>query len=67
MRAGLYLQRAAQAWALFAGRDFVLPDDIKRLVEPVLAHRLGMRGRNKAREMLGDVLTQVPLPPLRQH
>src|SRR6266576_3630163 len=67
MRAGLYLQRAAQAWALFAGRDFVLPDDIKRLVEPVLAHRLGMRGRTRAREMLGDVLTQVPLPPLRQH
>ncbi len=67
MRAGLYLQRAAQAWALFAGRDFVLPDDIKRLVEPVLAHRLGMRGRTRAREMLGDVLHQVPLPPLRQH
>jgi len=67
MRAGLYLQRAAQAWALFAGRDFVLPDDIKRLVEPVLAHRLGMRGRSKAREMLGEVLSQVPLPPLRQH
>jgi len=67
MRAGLYLQRAAQAWALFAGRDFVLPDDIKRLVEPVLAHRLGMRGRNKAREMLGEVVTLVPLPPLRQH
>ena len=66
MRAGLYLQRASQAWALFAGRDFVLPDDIKRLVEPVLAHRLGMRGRAKAREMLGEVLSQVPLPPLRQ-
>src|SRR2546421_3912976 len=67
MRAGLYLQRAAQAWALFAGRDFVLPDDIKRLVEPVLAHRLGMRGRVKAREMLAEGLAQVPLPPLRQH
>ena len=67
MRAGLYLQRAAQAWALFAGRDFVLPDDIKRLVEPVLAHRLGMRGRSKASEMLAEVLAQVPLPPLRQH
>ncbi len=67
MRAGLYLQRAAQAWALFAGRDFVLPDDIKRLVEPVLAHRLGMRGRTRARETLAEVLTLVPLPPLRQH
>ena len=67
MRAGLYLQRAAQAWALFAGRDFVLPDDIKTLVQPVLAHRLGMRGRAKAGDVLAEVLTQVPLPPLRQH
>jgi MoxR-like ATPase len=67
MRAGLYLQRAAQAWALFHGRDFVLPDDIKRLAQPVLAHRLGMRGRAKAGDVLTDVLAQVPLPPLRQH
>ncbi|HET7467647.1 MAG TPA: MoxR family ATPase [Candidatus Dormibacteraeota bacterium] len=67
MRAGLYLQRGAQAWALFAGRDFVLPDDIKRLAQPVLAHRLGMRGRAKAADMLADVLSTVPLPPLRQH
>jgi MoxR-like ATPase len=67
MRAGVYLQRAAQAWALFEGRDFVLPDDIKLLVPPVLAHRLGMRGRSKASEMLADVIATVPLPPLRQH
>ena len=43
-RAGLYLQRAAQALALFDERDFVLPDDVKTLVLPVLSHRLGMRG-----------------------
>ncbi len=67
MRAGIYLQRAAQAWALFAGRDFVLPDDIKRLAVPVLAHRLGMRGRARAADVLGEVMAQVPLPPLRQH
>ena len=67
MRAGLYLQRAAQAWALFQGRDFVLPDDIKRLALPVLAHRLGMKGRAKAADMLAEVLAEVPLPPLRQH
>jgi len=67
MRAGLYLQRAAQAWALFAGRDFVLPDDIKRLVQPVLAHRLGMRGRTKAADVLNEIVSTVPLPPLRQH
>ena len=65
MRAGLYLQRAAQAWALFAGRDFVLPDDIKRLVQPVLGHRLGMRGRAKAGDVLAEVIAAVPLPPLR--
>jgi MoxR-like ATPase len=67
MRAGLYLQRAAQAWALFNGRDFVLPDDIKRLTRPVLAHRLGMRGRAKAADVLAEIVAAVPLPPLRQH
>ena len=67
MRSGVYLQRAAQAWALFEGRDFVLPDDIKLLAGPVLAHRLGMRGRGKAADMLGEIVTSLPLPPLRQH
>src|SRR6202171_1328435 len=67
MRSGVYLQRAAQAWALFEGRDFVLPDDVKLLAVPVLAHRLGMRGRAKASEVLADVVGSLPLPPLRQH
>ena len=67
MRAGLYLQRAAQAWALFNGRDFVLPDDIKRLAQPVLGHRLGMRGRAKASGVLAEIVASVPLPPLRGH
>ncbi len=66
MRSGVYLQRASQAWALFEGRDFVLPDDIKLLAAPVLAHRLGMRGRGRAADMLGEVLTALPIPPLRQ-
>jgi MoxR-like ATPase len=67
MRSGVYLQRAAQAWALFEGRDFVLPDDIKVLALPVLSHRLGMRGRVKAADVLEEVVASVPLPPLRQH
>lgn len=67
MRSGVYLQRAAQAWALFEGRDFVLPDDIKLLAMPVLSHRLGMRGRVKASDVLEEVVASVPLPPLRQH
>jgi MoxR-like ATPase len=67
MRSGVYLQRAAQAWALFEGRDFVLPDDIKLLALPVLSHRLGMRGRFKAADVVEQVVASLPLPPLRQH
>jgi MoxR-like ATPase len=65
MRSGVYLQRAAQAWALFEGRDFVLPDDIKLLAAPVLAHRLGMRGRATAADMLREIVSSLPIPPLR--
>ena len=67
MRSGVYLQRAAQAWALFEGRDFVLPDDVKLLAVPVLAHRLGMRGRARATDVLQEVVERLALPPLRQH
>ena len=42
-RAGLALAQAAKAWAATEGRDFVLPDDVRALAEPVLAHRLVMR------------------------
>jgi MoxR-like ATPase len=51
-RATLALFRAAQAYAALAGRDYVIPDDIKALCAPVLAHRLllrpesALRGRN---------------------
>ncbi|SRR5712692_3999432 len=65
MRSGLHLQRAAQAWALFEGRDFVLPDDVKALALPVLAHRLGLRGRARPEDTVGEVVAQLPLPPLR--
>jgi MoxR-like ATPase len=39
-RAGLLLLRAAKACALLAGRDHALPDDVQRMVTPVLAHRI---------------------------
>ena len=55
-RGALSLYRATQALALVEGRDFVVPDDVKRLAVPVLAHRLiaksyvqaGQRGRSEA-------------------
>ena len=43
-RAALALYRAAQAYAVTAGRDYAVPDDVKALAEPVLAHRVMTRG-----------------------
>ena len=47
-RAALGLYRSAQASAIFAGRDFATPDDVKGLAEAVLAHRLVARGWTEA-------------------
>lgn len=66
MRAGLALQRAAQAWALFEGRDFVLPDDVRSLAVAVLAHRVALRGRQRPGDLLAELLSTLPLPPLRR-
>ena len=66
-RATLALHRATQAWAAMQGRDFVQPDDIKRLAVPVLAHRLiasleaRLRGRD-APGIIGEILDSVPVP-----
>ena len=40
-RAGLALQRCAQAWAFAAGRDMVVPEDVQAVAPNVIAHRLG--------------------------
>jgi MoxR-like ATPase len=40
-RAGLALQRSAQAWALVAKRDMVVPEDVQAVAPSVIAHRLG--------------------------
>jgi MoxR-like ATPase len=68
IRAGLGLYRAAQALALLAGRDFVVPDDIKRLTIPVLAHRLLMKGlrhagsKDAAESFLAESLARLDVP-----
>ncbi|MCX7702069.1 MAG: MoxR family ATPase [Gemmataceae bacterium] len=67
-RAALGLYRAAQASALLEGRDYVIPDDVKRLAVPVLAHRLlthGMRqgGRElPAASIVRSAVEQIPVP-----
>jgi MoxR-like ATPase len=66
-RATLALYRTSQAFAGLQGRGYVLPDDVKRLAAPVLAHRLiasaqsRLRGRGAA-EILGEILGTVPVP-----
>jgi MoxR-like ATPase len=66
-RATLALYGAAQAWAAIKGRDYVLPDDVKRMAPHVLTHRLmiapqaQLRGRQPS-ELVGDIVDAVPVP-----
>ncbi|MBN1137371.1 MAG: MoxR family ATPase [Anaerolineae bacterium] len=65
-RGSLALFKTAQALAALEGRDYVIPDDVKRLALPVLAHRLivrpqsALRGYTAAR-VLTDLLQATPL------
>lgn len=66
-RGSLALYRTAQAKAAMAGRDYVLPDDIKALVVPTLAHRLilgpGARLRDLSTELVvSEILASVSVP-----
>jgi MoxR-like ATPase len=66
-RGSLGLYRAVQAYAVLQGRDFVLPDDVKALVPPVLGHRLilapGAHLRNlDDKQVLTEVLKRVVVP-----
>ena len=66
-RGSLALYRTAQAFAALQGRDYVTPDDVKALAEPVLGHRLiinpAARIRNiQANAVIDDVLSAVPVP-----
>ena len=67
-RASIALYRTAQALAAVTGRDFALPDDVKKMAQPVLAHRLilkpesRLRKRNAAavvKDLVGDA--KVPI------
>ena len=69
-RGSLALFRTAQATALLAGRDYVIPDDVKSLVEPVLAHRVIMNPAARVRNVqsvsvLQEIVQSVPVPGAR--
>ncbi|MDP9293458.1 MAG: MoxR family ATPase [Actinomycetota bacterium] len=65
-RSSVALYRAAQAWALLDGRDFVLPDDVAALAPAVLTHRLlldidrELRGARPER-VIAELLAEVPV------
>lgn len=66
-RGSLALFRSAQARALMEGRDFVLPDDIKALADPVLTHRLILPSTDRVQDRSGqtsinEILETVAVP-----
>jgi MoxR-like ATPase len=66
-RASLALFRTSQAVAAMRGNNFVLPDDVKRMIAPVLNHRLVLKPESRLRKVtaakvLDEVLAEVPVP-----
>ncbi|MBI0144753.1 MoxR family ATPase [Bifidobacterium sp. M0399] len=67
IRGGLALVRCARIRACAEGRDYVIPDDVKQLVDPILAHRLILTAQSKLSDMdehqaLAEALAKVPVP-----
>jgi len=66
-RGNLALLRCAQALAIIRGRDYVVPEDIRELAQPVLAHRIILKGNMRSRSgqvqgIIESILKEVPVP-----
>lgn len=65
-RGTLALMRAGKALACMQGRDYLIPDDVKRIAPDVLAHRLLFSyGRNRQEDavrLMAEILDQIPVP-----
>ena len=63
-RGTVLLQRAAQGWAAFEGRNYLIPEDVKRVAPQVLSHRLVPRVASEVGlpEILSQILETVPVP-----
>ncbi|MEE2686146.1 MAG: MoxR family ATPase [Planctomycetota bacterium] len=66
-RASIALMRSAQAMAALRGRDFVLPDDIKTVVKPILGHRLILKPESRLRrvtaaEIIDEIVNSIAVP-----
>jgi len=60
-RAAMAWIRASRARAFLHGRGYVLPDDLKALARPVLAHRIFLRGGGDAADLVETTLAQIPV------
>ncbi|WP_248929778.1 AAA family ATPase [Paenibacillus hamazuiensis] len=70
-RASIALMRAAQGKAFVSGRSYCIPDDVKDMAVPVLAHRLGLSAEaritgKRAEAVVQETIAAVPIPVLRQ-
>ena len=63
-RGALALYRASQVTAAMKGRDYVIPEDVKQEVLPVLGHRIamGMGSRTDAEKLIGQILSEISVP-----
>jgi len=71
-RGSLSLFRASQAWAFYNGRNYVLPDDIKKMVLPVLSHRLMLKQEAKLKkispeDILNSIVSRINVPVVKQN
>jgi MoxR-like ATPase len=69
-RGSLAFLKMARAHAVLEGRDYILPDDIKRFAVPVLSHRLILQPeywltRQVADRVIADIFAKVPVPVLK--
>ncbi len=60
-RGMLIWQRVAQSWALLAGREYVIPDDVQEVARPVLSVRLVARGRS-SESIIDSMISSVKVP-----
>lgn len=70
-RASIALFRTAQALAAIGGRDFAIPDDIKRMAQPVLAHRIILKPESRLRKrtpsaLVHEIVQDVAVPVLER-
>jgi MoxR-like ATPase len=58
------LQRAAQGWAAFEGRSYLIPEDVKQVAPLVLPHRIATRpGSDMSRgDIIREILDSIPVP-----